>query len=261
MAEAREILGDLTDTAKIYLGEKRLVVTYRVSGGSVSPSYRFSIFFYLFQSIYGKASTDFRLIQEFNFLHTVYEPDKPWPSPDAVTEKVTHEEMCADFDGHGIDSRLLRLLEKAHPVRWGLFHHLHTSTYFRGRAVLIGDSAHASLPYQAAGAGQGVEDALILSTVLGAIDRSKTATTHSSAQLEAALCAYDAVRRPRAQHQAEQSLDASQLLSFQHPQAGSDMDKILPRMQDGRFDWLWFHDLRDDVHLSLEKMKKFMQRD
>lgn len=37
MADAKEILGDrLTDTAKMYLGKDRLVVTYRVSGGAVS---------------------------------------------------------------------------------------------------------------------------------------------------------------------------------------------------------------------------------
>ena len=36
MADATEILGDLTDTAKMYLGKNRMVVTYRVSGGAVS---------------------------------------------------------------------------------------------------------------------------------------------------------------------------------------------------------------------------------
>lgn len=36
MAEAYEILGDLTDVAKIYFGHKRSAVTYRISGGEVS---------------------------------------------------------------------------------------------------------------------------------------------------------------------------------------------------------------------------------
>lgn len=34
--EAEEILGDLTNTAKFYFGEKRSCVTYRISGGRVS---------------------------------------------------------------------------------------------------------------------------------------------------------------------------------------------------------------------------------
>lgn len=37
MDEAKEILGDLTDTAKIYVGQDRNVVTYRITGGDVSP--------------------------------------------------------------------------------------------------------------------------------------------------------------------------------------------------------------------------------
>lgn len=72
----------------------------------------------------------------------------------------------ADFEGRGVDDRFLRLLRRAKPIKWGLFHHRYTSTYYRDRVVLLGDSAHASLPFQAAGAGQGLEDALVLSNVL-----------------------------------------------------------------------------------------------
>jgi salicylate hydroxylase len=37
MSEAEEILGGLTDVAKFYFGDKRGVVTYRISGGKVRP--------------------------------------------------------------------------------------------------------------------------------------------------------------------------------------------------------------------------------
>jgi len=36
MSEANEILGSLTDVAKIYFGHNRGVVTYRITGGEVS---------------------------------------------------------------------------------------------------------------------------------------------------------------------------------------------------------------------------------
>lgn len=160
--------------------------------------------------------------------------------------------MCADFADRGIDHRLIQLLKKAPPIRWGLFHHLDTSTYCRDRVVLIGDSAHASLPYQAAGAGQGVEDALLLSTTIEAIARTADPINH----LSAALQVYDEVRRPRAQRQAEQSLEAGLLLSLQDPEAGSDMKKILSRMQNDRFDWLWFHDLNEDVQHAHNMMNE-----
>ena len=35
IGEAENILGDLTDVAKFYFGDKRSCVTYRISGGSV----------------------------------------------------------------------------------------------------------------------------------------------------------------------------------------------------------------------------------
>jgi salicylate hydroxylase len=34
----------------------------------------------------------------------------------------------------------------------------------------------------------------------------------------------------------------------------SDMNKVLPRLQQGRFDWLWFHDMNDDVVKALVRM-------
>ena len=36
IAEAEDILGDLTDVAKFYFGDRRSCVTYRISGGEVS---------------------------------------------------------------------------------------------------------------------------------------------------------------------------------------------------------------------------------
>ena len=48
----------------------------------------------------------------------------------------------------------------------------------------------------------------------------------------------------------------ARMLFFQHAEAGSDMSKILPMLQKGRFDWLWYHDVGADaeeavrIHLS-----------
>lgn len=39
--EAKAILGDLTDVAKFYFGDKRSGVTYRISGGAVSRAKAF----------------------------------------------------------------------------------------------------------------------------------------------------------------------------------------------------------------------------
>jgi salicylate hydroxylase len=168
-----------------------------------------------------------------------------------VTEKVTYEEMMADFEGPGVDEHLRRLLSKAKPIRWGLFHHLNTSTYYRDRVVLLGDSAHASLPFQGAGAAQGVEDAVVLSNVLAGLVSDASAET----TIRAAFSAYDSVRRPRAQKQLEQSAEVARMLFFEHEEAGSDMTKILPMLQNGRFDWLWSYDIQVDVHTAIASMR------
>ncbi|THX01186.1 monooxygenase [Aureobasidium pullulans] len=226
MSEAYSILGDLTDVAKFYFGHNRSAITYRISGG-----------------------------EELNFLFCVADP-KPWALGEAVTEKTAHEAMMADFEGPGVDARFIKLLAKAQPIKWGFFHHWRTSTYHRGRVVLLGDAAHASLPFQAAGAAQGLEDALVLSNVLSKIADMHNDSVSPMTCIETGLEAYDLVRRPRAQKQLEQSAEVGEMIFFQHEQAGSDMSKILPRLQAGRFDWLWFHDIEDDVNKALAKMNE-----
>ncbi|THY07638.1 monooxygenase [Aureobasidium pullulans] len=224
MSEAYTILGDLTDVAKFYFGHNRSAITYRISGG-----------------------------EELNFLFCVADP-KSWALGEAVTEKTTHEAMMADFEGPGVDARFIKLLAKAQPIKWGFFHHWRTSTYHRGRVVLLGDAAHASLPFQAAGAAQGLEDALVLSNVLSNIAEMHKDSVKPMTSIETGLEAYDLVRRPRAQKQLEQSAEVGKMILFQHEEAGSDMSKILPRLQEGRFDWLWFHDIEDDVNKALARM-------
>ncbi|KAI4674775.1 uncharacterized protein J4E84_010381 [Alternaria hordeiaustralica] len=180
MADAEAILGDLTDVAKFYFGHKRCAVTYRISEG-----------------------------KEFNYLLCVTD-EQGWKPDKAVTQKVLHEAMMTDFEGPGVDDRFRQLLAKASPIRWGFFHHLRTSTYYRDRVALLGDSAHASLPFQAAGAAQGVEDALVLSNILSELVKSSKQEANSDANIVAGLSAYDSVRRPRAQKQLEQSAEVAQ---------------------------------------------------
>ena len=50
------------------------------------------------------------------------------------------------------------------------------------------------------------------------------------------------------------------MLFFQHGEAGDDMGKILPMLQQGRFDWLWFHDIKDDAEVARLKVKQQRRR-
>lgn len=160
----------------------------------------------------------------------------------------------SDFQGEGVDDRFRQLLAKAEPVKWGLFHHLRTSTYYRGRVALLGDSAHASLPFNAAGAAQGLEDALILANVLEELSKLRPSEADSTSRIERALEAYDSVRRPRAQRQLEEAAEVGRMIFFKHEEAGDDMSKLLAMMQHGRLDWIWFHDIIGDVNTAVARM-------
>ncbi|MEV0611852.1 FAD-dependent monooxygenase [Nonomuraea sp. NPDC050404] len=61
-------------------------------------------------------------------------------------------------------------------------------TYVRDRVALLGDAAHAMSPDRGQGAGQSIEDAVVLAAVL-----------NTEPGIEAALARYDAERRPRTQ--------------------------------------------------------------
>jgi salicylate hydroxylase len=100
----------------------------------------------------------------------------------------------ADFEGPSVDARFRRLLTNANPIRWEFFHHLHTSAYYHDRLILIGDSAHASLPFPAASGAQGIEDALVLSSVLVDLATASTSESNQAAHVHTKLNAYDSVR-------------------------------------------------------------------
>lgn len=52
---------------------------------------------------------------------------------------------------------------------------VHTDVWSRGRIGLIGDAAHAMVPFQAQGAAMGIEDAAVLAPLLVGTDRPETA--------------------------------------------------------------------------------------
>ncbi|RAO73161.1 uncharacterized protein BHQ10_009173 [Talaromyces amestolkiae] len=231
MTEAYEIIGDVTDVAKVFFGHNKGAVSYRITGG-----------------------------KEWNFLLIKATPNEAWPYPGRVTKQVTHQEMMADFDIPGIDDRFRKLVAKAKTVKWGLFHHSKTSTYYRDRICLLGDSAHASMPFQAAGAAQGVEDALVLTYVLEELAKSSARGSEQLIEINAGLKAYDAVRRPRAQRQLDRAFEVGKMIYFQHPECGDDINKILHKLQNGWLDWLWFPDLQADVDTALSQTRLEMQR-
>ncbi|KAJ7079136.1 hypothetical protein B0H15DRAFT_788209, partial [Mycena belliarum] len=99
-----------------------------------------------------------------------------------------------------------QLLERVdNPSKWAI-HQLHPLPFYvAGRVVLLGDAAHGMSPHLGAGAGQAIEDAYVLASVLAA-------TTRSS--LDAALEAYQQTRLPVANHVLTTSRETGKMYEF-----------------------------------------------
>jgi salicylate hydroxylase len=131
------------------------------------------------------------------------------------------------------------------PDVWALFDHPPAPTYYKGRLAILGDAAHASTPHQGAGAGQAIEDAYILTHLLGKIDSAK--------DIEDAFRAYDSVRRPRSQKVVRTSRDAAALYEFEDDRVGADLE-LIKKTLEARYDWIWDEDLRQQLRKAQDVM-------
>lgn len=202
MADAKNILGEHGGDAKMFMALDRTVAMYPISKGS----------------------------QE-TFVFFVRDKNDSWDGDSDARKPCSRQEMLADFED--LDPRLSRILDWAQPLKWPIFHHPETPTYYYGRVCTIGDVAHATTPHQAAGAGQGLEDAAILAHLLTLVEQPS--------HFEAAFRIYDEVRRPRAQKVVATSLEAGLMYSFRHPDMRNDLQKIVDNANQ-RLHWIWQYD-------------------
>lgn len=110
----------------------------------------------------------------------------------------------------------------------------------------MGDAAHAMTPWQGSGAGQAIEDAMVLDTLLSAVK--------GPAQLEAALVAYDRVRRPRTQQIVASSSVTGRIMSGMDTEAGLDPDKLRVALG-SRWGFILDFDLKKHKEEALAAMK------
>lgn len=106
--------------------------------------------------------------------------------------------------------------------------------YNKNRVVMMGDAAHATTPYQGQGAGQAIEDALVLETLLAKVS--------SPEQISNAFTAFDQTRRPRSQRIVKTSRESRELLGMRLEGVGSDIGKMRERLST-RMHWVWHRNL------------------
>ncbi|MBT8767041.1 salicylate 1-monooxygenase [Metapseudomonas boanensis] len=186
-----------------------------------------------------------RIINVVAFVSDRSQPNLTWPQDAPWVREASQREMLDAFAGWGEAARVLLECIPA-PTHWALHDLAELPGYVHGRVALIGDAAHAMLPHQGAGAGQGLEDAYFLARLLGdpQVDGGNLSTL---------LAAYDALRRPRACRVQRTSWEAGELYELRDSVVGAD-EQALGAMLASRFDWLWNHDLDADVAEARERL-------
>lgn len=116
------------------------------------------------------------------------------PAGDWRTESWTANGEIADLraEFEGWDDRLHRLIDAASSTkRWAMYDRDPLERWGEGRVTLLGDAAHAMLPFFAQGAAQAIEDAVVLAACLRSAHRDA---------IPRALRRYEEIRRPRTSH-------------------------------------------------------------
>ncbi|KAI0380886.1 FAD/NAD(P)-binding domain-containing protein [Hypomontagnella monticulosa] len=118
---------------------------------------------------------------------------------------------------------LISLLEKDPREDWKIRDHDHAPTYYRGHVAMIGDAAHATGPHAGNGAAQAIEDAAILSRLFSHVE--------SKGQIDAALRAFDEIRRPRSQKVVDITRQFGRFYSQDEEER--DIDSMKKQMREG----------------------------
>ena len=98
----------------------------------------------------------------------------------------------------------------------------------------MGDAAHAITPWQGSGAGQAIEDTVILQSLLGRVE--------TPSEISRAFQAYDTIRRPRAMEIVDSSYQTGLIFTGQNESIGLDPEKLREALAP-RWDFIFNVDL------------------
>lgn len=171
------------------------------------------------------------------------------------TDEWTEESWIREADRNELmatyarwNDRLLRLFESSDRYfKWGLFDREPLPQWTKGRATLLGDSAHAMLPFLAQGAAMGIEDGCVLAELVARLPDD----------LDEALRRYQSLRVPRTRRAVIGSRERAKLnhLPSRWARVKRDIEYMARRMlyPDGtahRVAWLYGHDITAEEHYA-----------
>ncbi|KAK3389693.1 salicylate hydroxylase [Podospora didyma] len=176
------------------------------------------------------------------------EKDPPKNRKRPLTREFLTDILGTWLDGPIAKGAIDLVLDQPDPQGYSQWEHKSTPTYANGRVCIVGDAAHATSPWQGAGAGQAFEDAVVLGTLLGKITRPQ--------DIGAAFKAFDTVRRPRCQRIIDSSRDTGEVLCGVKKAVALDPGKLLGALVD-RWTFILTFDLEEHKREALEKMEEF----
>lgn len=137
---------------------------------------------------------------------------------DATATRARFDKTLDNFKTWRQDCQdLAELIRRDPSAGWPIADHDPAPFYAKGRVCVMGDAAHATFPFNGQGAAQAIEDAAVLNALFKEVTGLE--------EVEAALRAYDEVRRPRSQKVAALSRQFGRMYAFIEPGVGRDLDK------------------------------------
>ncbi|KAI3400409.1 hypothetical protein diail_3426 [Diaporthe ilicicola] len=213
-----------------------------------------------------------------NTLAVVSDGTGPWVAPEGSRNphvgRATLGEARAAFDGWHPDVRAIVDLLPGEMDKWAIFDMLDKPVprYHGGgeegggaggRICLAGDAAHACGPHLGAGAGFGIEDALLLAELLRAVQDGVAVAgdgggggageTSVGARLAAAFEVYSDMRYGRTQWLVKHTRDAVDLFQWRDRELSRDPDRF-GREITWRFHEIWYYDVDKMVQEAREKL-------
>jgi salicylate hydroxylase len=160
-----------------------------------------------------------------NFVGAVETADV---AEESWTAKFPWENFKADFEGwHEDIQTIVDLADRDACYRWSLFRRPVVDGWSADRATILGDAAHATLPYLAQGAAMAIEDGAVLTRALRQAD-----------DIAGALSLYERNRRDRTAQVVDQSNDNRRLF---HLSSVDHIRAAFGKRDEGadRNDWLY----------------------
>ncbi|TFK64958.1 FAD/NAD(P)-binding domain-containing protein [Pluteus cervinus] len=213
-----------------FLGKNGFVITYPISHGKL-------INFAAFTARHDLENSKF---------------DGPWMCP------VNKSEFAPYFEHWEPDvQELFEVVDTA--LRWAVHVTRPLPSFVSRNVALLGDAAHAMTPHQGSGAGQALEDAYTLATLL-----SHPSVTRST--IHTALTVYDEIRRPASQEAATRTRLSGRYITFADDLSSSFWQKgraeqleelrAIGMAVEKNWVWAWTTSVQDDVERALIRLEE-----